>query len=48
MQVVAEKEDEREIIKKILSNHGIDNVVMANSVTRNLFYALEIQKKKYN
>jgi len=46
MQVVAEKEDERELIKKILSNHGIEHIT-ANSVTKNLFYALEIQKKKY-
>jgi len=46
MQVIAEKEDERETIKKILSNHGIDHI-MAQSVTRNLFYELEIQKKKY-
>lgn len=46
MQVIAEKEDEREVIKKILNNHGIDHI-MANSVVKNLFYELQIQKKKY-
>lgn len=46
----AEYEDEREIIKKILRNHGIDNIIMSNSVTQNLFKELEIQikRKKYN
>lgn len=46
MLVVAEKEDERTKIKQILKNHGIDDII-ANSVTKNLFYELQIQKKKY-
>lgn len=49
MLVKSEFEDERDIIKQVLKNHGIDNTVMANSVTQKLFGELEIKrKKKYN
>lgn len=44
MQVYAEKEDERELIKKILKNHGIDCIV-TNSVIRYLFGELYIERK---
>lgn len=43
-----EKEKERSIIKEVLSNHGIDNRIMANSITAHLLKNLDIQKKKYN
>ncbi len=46
MLVVTETEDERNKVKQILKNHGIDDIV-SNSVTKNLFYELQIQKKKY-
>jgi hypothetical protein len=46
MLVIAEKEDERNKIKEILKNHGIDDIV-SNSVVMNLFHELQIQKKKY-
>lgn len=44
MLVIAEKEDERMKVKQILKNHGIDDIV-SNSVVRNLFYELQIQKR---
>ncbi len=44
MLVRAEKEDEREIIKKILSNHGIDSIV-STSVCQKLLQSLHIKKK---
>lgn len=44
MLVIAEKEDERNKVKQILKNHGIDDIV-SNSVVRNLFYELQIQKR---
>jgi hypothetical protein len=46
MLVMSEKEDERTKVKQILKNHGLDDIV-TNSVTKNLFYELQIQKKKY-
>jgi hypothetical protein len=45
MLVQAEKEEERNMIKKILSNHGIDSII-SNSVCQHLIKNLEIQKKK--
>ena len=44
MLVIAEKEDERTKVKQILKNHGLDEIT-SNSVTKNLFYELEIQKR---
>ena len=46
MLVVTETEDERNKVKQILKNHGLDDII-TNSVTKNLFYELQIQKKKY-
>lgn len=44
----AQLEDEKETIKSILKNHGIDNPIMSQSICSNLFNRLEIQtKKKY-
>jgi hypothetical protein len=45
MLVQSAKEDERNLIKKILSNHGIDTIV-SQSVCKHLIDNLEIQKKK--
>jgi hypothetical protein len=45
MLVQAEKEEERNLIKKILSNHGIDSIV-SQSVVKHLIENLEIQRKK--
>ena len=46
MLVMSEKEEERDKVKQILKNHGIDDIV-STSVCKNLFYELQIQKKKY-
>ena len=45
MLVISEKEEERNKVKQILKNHGIDDII-TNSVTKNLFYELQIQQKK--
>lgn len=39
--------NEKEIIKEILMNHGIDYIIVS-SICKYLFEELQIQKKKYN
>ena len=46
MLVMSETEDERNKVKRILKNHGLDDIT-SSSVVKNLFYELQIQKKKY-
>lgn len=46
MLVIAEKENERNKVKEILKNHGLDEIV-SSSISRKLFceFNLEIQKR---
>lgn len=41
----SEFEDEKDIVKEILMNHGLDHIIMT-SISRYLFNELQIQKKK--
>ena len=41
------EDSEKEIVKEILMNHGIDYIIVS-SICKYLFEELQIQKKKYN